>query len=245
MQCARAQRGASMPLALLLFLICAMTASIVLMAGTTTAGRASNLAESDQAYYSVTSAANLFRDELLGPTGQGHAVTVAVQSDSSGSSASYQLLVSTDGTPASGGYSLLERAAVYLLFGKNVQDNEAAQTAVASYFSQTGSWPEWPNVGAVTAGTVGTFTLAHDSDSLDGQEQALELEVEANLLADGGLVFTFLKPGASAQDDYLAIFNLTCDADIESGIFEMADSSAGSEIKYATVTWFPSVVEKG
>lgn len=243
-----------MPLALLLFLICAMTASIVLAAGTVTVGRASNLAEADQAYYSVTSAVNLFRDELAGSDGRGHAVTVAVQKSSSGSTASYQTLVSTDGVRAGSSFSLLERAAMFLLFGntgKNAQNSDAANEAARSYFTtNSGSWSTWPSAGAVAAGDLGTFSLSHSGSLGAAQTQALALEVKASLVEDGSLVFTFLKPGNDANgdgtpDDYLAIFNLTCEADIENGAFDTADSSDGVEIQYATVTWTPSIVEKG
>ena len=57
----KSQTGASITFALLLFLVCAVVGSVVLTAGTAAAGRLSELAESDQRYYSVTSAAQLLR----------------------------------------------------------------------------------------------------------------------------------------------------------------------------------------
>ena len=53
------QRGASLTFALLLFLVCAVVGSAVLVAGTAAAGRMSKIAEMDQRYYSVNSAARL------------------------------------------------------------------------------------------------------------------------------------------------------------------------------------------
>ena len=53
------QRGASLTFALLLFLVCAVVGSAVLVAGTAAAGRMSRIAEMDQRYYSVNSAARL------------------------------------------------------------------------------------------------------------------------------------------------------------------------------------------
>lgn len=64
----RSNKGVSMPLALLLFLVCATLASIVLAAATTSVGTVTTLKESESSYYSVTSAAKLFRDELNGQT---------------------------------------------------------------------------------------------------------------------------------------------------------------------------------
>lgn len=53
------ERGASLTFALLLFLVCAVVGSAVLVAGTAASGRMSRIAEMDQRYYSVNSAARL------------------------------------------------------------------------------------------------------------------------------------------------------------------------------------------
>ena len=58
------ERGASITWALLIFLVCTVVGSAVLVAGTAAAGRMSKLAESDQRYYAVTSAAGLLSDVL-------------------------------------------------------------------------------------------------------------------------------------------------------------------------------------
>ena len=60
----RSNRGASLIFALLLFLVCTVIGSVVLAAGTASAGRMSKLGESDQRYYSVASAAQLLAREL-------------------------------------------------------------------------------------------------------------------------------------------------------------------------------------
>ena len=62
----RSGRGASITFALLLFLVCAVIGSVVLAAGTAASGRISELAQADGRYYAVTSAAQLFREELDG-----------------------------------------------------------------------------------------------------------------------------------------------------------------------------------
>ena len=64
----KSQTGASITFALLLFLVCAVVGSVVLTAGTAAAGRLSELAKSDQRYYSVTSAARLLRTMVEGET---------------------------------------------------------------------------------------------------------------------------------------------------------------------------------
>ena len=60
----KSDRGASLSWALLIFLVCAVVGSAVLVAGTAAAGRMSKLAENDQRYYAVTSTAGLLRDVL-------------------------------------------------------------------------------------------------------------------------------------------------------------------------------------
>ena len=58
------QTGASITYALLIFLVCAVVGSAVLVAGTAASGRMSEVAEYDQRYYAVTSAARLIIDMI-------------------------------------------------------------------------------------------------------------------------------------------------------------------------------------
>ncbi len=64
----RSNRGASLLVALLLFMVCSVVGIVVLTAASAAAGRASKLAENDQRYYSVASAAELLAQELNGQT---------------------------------------------------------------------------------------------------------------------------------------------------------------------------------
>ena len=60
----KANRGASLSIALFLFLICSVLGAVLLTAATTASGRLADLAEMDQRYYAVTSAAELLAKEL-------------------------------------------------------------------------------------------------------------------------------------------------------------------------------------
>jgi hypothetical protein len=60
------RKGASLTFALLAFLVCAVISAVLLASASAAAGRASGLAEMDQRYYAVTSAAQLFCDTLDG-----------------------------------------------------------------------------------------------------------------------------------------------------------------------------------
>ena len=64
----QSRTGASITFALLLFLVCAVISSVVIVAGTTAAGRMSQVAAMDQHYYAVTSAAELLKHEIDGKT---------------------------------------------------------------------------------------------------------------------------------------------------------------------------------
>ena len=58
----RSRTGASITFALLLFLVCAVLCSVIIAAATAAAGRMSKIAENDQKYYAVTSAAGVIKD---------------------------------------------------------------------------------------------------------------------------------------------------------------------------------------
>ncbi|MBQ6401261.1 MAG: hypothetical protein IJI20_03130 [Firmicutes bacterium] len=62
------RKGASITFGLLLFLVCAVAASIIIVAGTSAAGRLSGLADSEQRYFSVSSSARLIEDLVDGKT---------------------------------------------------------------------------------------------------------------------------------------------------------------------------------
>ena len=63
-----ARTGASITIALLLFLVCGVLCSVILTAGSAAAGRMSQVPESDQRYYAVTSAAELLQELIDGKT---------------------------------------------------------------------------------------------------------------------------------------------------------------------------------
>jgi len=64
----KSQRGASITFALLLFLVCAVISSAIIVAATSAAGRMSQMAQMDQRYYAVTSVAKLLKSEIDGKT---------------------------------------------------------------------------------------------------------------------------------------------------------------------------------
>ena len=79
----RSRRGASITFALLLFLVCAVVSSVVIVAATTASGRLSQLARMDQRYYAVNSAAELLCDVFTG-SADSPAPSVTVTRDKDG-----------------------------------------------------------------------------------------------------------------------------------------------------------------
>lgn len=62
----KSRKGASLSIAMLLFMVCAVVGGIILAAATAAGGRVNELAEADKRYYSVTSAAELLAEAISG-----------------------------------------------------------------------------------------------------------------------------------------------------------------------------------
>ena len=64
----KSNNGATVLIALVFFLLCAAAGSVLLASGTTSSGRMAGLVYQEQAYYSVSSAARMFRDMIENET---------------------------------------------------------------------------------------------------------------------------------------------------------------------------------
>jgi len=183
MQILKSERGVSMPLALLLFLICATLAAVVLAAATASAGQATTLKESEQSYYAVTSAAKLFRDELNGQT------IVIEQSNDSGS-----LVV--DGTTVSdtnkGNLSVLERVS-YDMMG-------------------SGAGVEWGKEFGKGTCTLSDITLTTTGDASSAVAVTVKPTVTSSVNGDVEVAFEFTQ-NAAGNDSYKLILTMTAYAD--------------------------------
>ena len=72
----RAQTGASITFALLLFLVCSVLCSVILVAATASAGRMARIRDMDERYYAVTSAAEVLKGLLDGESATAVRTTV-------------------------------------------------------------------------------------------------------------------------------------------------------------------------
>lgn len=225
----KSNKGASLIVALLLFLVCAVVGAVVLASATASAGKASKLAEMDKRYYKVASAAELLAEKLCGrevkivrtKTTQNVTETdYTVIIDSNGEeqvsqgapvnsvTETYTAAVDpTDTEPnlfngdyEHSGFSFLTERAVRLMFG-----NEAPDTAAAMGY--TFSVPE--------SGAGKGFTVSHADTELNAS-------VEWHSESDGTLVFRVSD--GSAKDSFALILTLTPSINVSdnSGVTENA-----------------------
>ena len=204
----RSRKGASITFALLAFLVCAAIGAVLLTAATASAGRISKLAESDQRYYAVRSAAQLFCDALDGQSYtikrtkvyiHGKEITYITDPDTMNESK-----IVSDYTPVGGGVSyeytiklpmnstgayesidtlssksLLTELALYYVFGKpDVYNNYGADPGTADPIAP------WDM----------TITLSGDSVDTSG----LKVNVRVEPLKNGSVKLTF----TSVPNDY-------------------------------------------
>lgn len=115
----KSETGASITFALLLFLVCTMVSSVVIVAATTAGGRMSNLPDIDQRYYAVSSAAELIRGAI-----DGQVVTVVDETVLKKSTP-----YAADGTPGSSTENSTTTKKIYPQDISGIDDLQAAITA--------------------------------------------------------------------------------------------------------------------
>ena len=172
----KSNKGASLSMSLLLFLVCAAIGAIVLTAATASAGRLSSLAEMDQRYYSVSSAVQLLEKQLTGKEVTIYReckTTVTTIVDGAGDPQTSSVYVFKIGDKdATEVDSFLSMRAKKLVFGNNaLQTADDKAKAMKSTLSHEDK---------------GTFNIVHSEK--DNQENTLNCTVAWNMKADGTLV---------------------------------------------------------
>ncbi len=123
----RSRTGASITYALLIFLVCAVIGSAVLVAGTASSGRMSEVADNDRRYYAVTSAARLLIDLIDDQT----AVIVKEEANAEGTAVTNYYVNGVQIDDSTVFQSVTEQAAYLLMKGDTVS-NDFNLTAVKS-----------------------------------------------------------------------------------------------------------------
>ncbi|MBR0409674.1 MAG: hypothetical protein IJI25_01545 [Eubacterium sp.] len=224
------QKGASITYALLLFLVCAVISSVVLTAGTAASGRMSQIAEMDQKYYSVTSAAELIKELVNSKRIVAKGTLVeTVTKDQTGAeqsgtehTESDKITIFEDGVPV--GTAEKNSSGAYVLSSPNTIKNSFAADAVYTLMT-AGSTDE----------IVKNLTLeAAGSDSLK-----VDI-VETINPADGSLTFKVSNAAAEGAK-YSLILRFEADTSTSTGT-KSADgprehiTDNGSKYDYVTTT---------
>lgn len=234
----KSNAGASLSFALLLFLVCSVIGAVVLTAATADAGRAGKMAETDQRYYSVTSAGELLISKLCGKavTIERFAETVTVvsseytvsrnedgsetltpvQSVSTENPAVYKTKIngSESFSDDPSNMSFLTARAVNMLFGKDPTGKFVFNTPEAFEVSFTGSGKD----------DAGSFSITTDISGVENVSGRYELQ------SDGALIIKLFNGEESGKDKYTLVitlkpsFNETESSTSDGGITEVTQS---------------------
>ncbi len=203
----KSQTGASITFALLLFLVCAVVGSVVLTAGTAAAGRLSELAKSDQRYYSVTSAARLLRTMVEGETAT-VVKTVKTTASSEGSS--------SEG--ATGGTN----NTVYTINGKTIDPSGSSVTLVSLTEDAAYSY-------VILNGATKTRKITLSVEDYE----SLSTTITETLANDGTLTFRILSQPDSNGYRYALSSVYTADVKKNTG----SNAYTGEETEITKVGW--------
>lgn len=201
----RSEKGASITFGLLLFLVCAVLSGVIIVASTAAAGRVSNLAESDQKYYAVTSAAELLKDSLSDQT-----VTIVEVREKSQTSTYDEEGDETKNPP--------ETAAsyVYLLPGTiNEIDVSSLELEAPIYTSETGEWSPPKSASPNSKNAILYFAYKYaqmEASTSDAPESidmkltatpaSLNVDIFAEMDADGNLTLQISNARKADENKY-------------------------------------------
>ncbi len=232
--------------ALLLFLVCAAVASVVLASATAAAGRVSGLAKSDQRYYSVASAAQLFRDELFGGNSEVEVTVERTKTTDSSGSATYSNKTTSTAESDSFGELFTEFAKQYVFGDASVADGTGTQAQYDRAPLEQHAAAE----GEIVPESV-RFVALEKTYSIDpdGKSGALKVKAKSRLEVDGSLLVRFYNvksDGTEAKDTFDLYLKCTAQVDENddadsSDLYE--DPSEGSNqqtVKRTIITWIPT-----
>ena len=226
-------------MALFLFLVCAALAAVILAASTAAAGRVAGLAEADQKYYSVSSAAELMRDMMGGNNG------VSVQ---------VECTKTTKFTRSAGGVMTQQGDPTYtfeIKYGSGTGaffGELAKQLVLAEAGSDADDVWNWQLGTSSSGDSSGDFGLAYTYNITGGnaaKAQAVleQVDIDASLKPNGDIVLTFSagKGQAATPSKSAYVMELTCEAQGETKAATKTQTSGTTvtriETKTTTLTW--------
>ena len=246
----RTERGASLMVSLLLFLVCATLGSVVLTAGTAASGRIASMSEMDQRYYSVTSAAELVANELTDKTVTITRISTTVndgtpvyetQIDFTGVSEQRRLAYlesegknvcyNSIGDPQN--LDFLTQRAVDLMFGSNRCNTEAAMS-----YSFAGNT-------ATNTESIVSFTVRHSGTAEGIDAEKLDVKADCTVKPDGTMLIKLYNVKRDGEEDdgkkYTLLLTLTPSFDETENTSEQTSYAHEGTTTTLTVTKTSSV----
>ena len=181
----RSQKGASITFALLLFLVCAVLCSVILMAATTSSGRMAKMAETDQRYYAVTSAAELLKNQF-----KEHPTVSIVNIKQTETTTTYTngTASTAAGTPVVTEYIVADKTATEILESDYKEDNKLTESAAQDTIQKDAAKSFYYNTGTLPQRTLTLSSEFYEGAGLD--YDALTVEILERMEADGKIVLT-------------------------------------------------------
>ena len=219
----QSEQGASLLLSLLVFLVCAMVSISLIAAATAASGIASGRAALDQRYYSVTSAAELIRDQF---DGKEVTVTVVIERDAAEAETDREVTYA----PADG---FLKEQTVRVLNSTSDSD-----------------WSSTNTVGDIPSASSMTLTIADGSDLTDVQKSALAVEVTATP-SDRGMTVEVANVKKAEDNNYQYVLWMNWTADVLKDVTRSPNVNAEGAVTgytdYITyrVTWKAVDIQTG
>ena len=262
----RSERGASLSVVLLLFLVCMVVSSIVLAAATATSGRQAELAAMDKRYYNVMSAQGLLWDEFNRTSyngGTDNRIKIqrscVIKRQPSGSyvmadDPAWQ--VSLHGEPlASGlynpsGYTLLDTLAIDTVFPDSASQSLAANREVSAKGTFDLSDPNNPQfVTAPQARTPynGVTTTVTNGTHASGSNLSKNLRTSIIITPtdNGDLAISLESATPDDRDTYRMQFRAQAQIDEDVDLVRIGADDTFRLTCTTYVSWDPTALEKG
>ena len=253
----KSEKGATLSMALLLFMVCAAVGGVILAAATAAGGRVAKIAEADQRYYNVTSAVQLLAEEISGQEvtiERTHTYQVTVDEDMEpvdGSSPvdvaikPYKTYVNgIERTAASSDLNFVEQIAVELLFGSNALNDSTGWAGSLSQIIESGSEAK------IDGSDISfTMTLTDGSNSLETVDCTGYLQNDGTMVIDvknhdGDEKYTlglYMKPNVSETQDIENIGDAV-PVSVEAG--NAAYNVTETVTKSSTISWYVGSIEE-
>ncbi len=236
----RSQTGASITFALLLFLVCIVLCSVIITASTASSGRMSQIVETDQRYYAVTSAAELLKNIIDGKTVS--IVKVVETTNNTVYTSGVAGTPTQDGEAVTSVYLIPDKKAGAINETADLIDGNKINSAAIKTIPMDAAKKFFNNVTLTdTDRKLELASTVYDGAGLDFD--ALAVTIEENLDANGRITLTIYnkykakETNSSEGDRYTMVLTFGADkSEVTNTKTENISSTASSSISYTLKT---------